>query len=64
MRGPRGKGFAEMAVTKVAGCGFDTPMSENGFDFSGGRGLGGYDVNFFQLLIITIKKIACFDYLK
>ncbi|CAK5078786.1 unnamed protein product [Meloidogyne enterolobii] len=43
MRGPRGKGFAEMAVTKVAGCGFDTPMSENGFDFSGGRGLGGYD---------------------
>ena len=46
MRGPRGKGFAEMAVTKVTGCGFDTPMSENGFDFNGGRGFGGYDVNF------------------
>ncbi|KAF7632776.1 hypothetical protein Mgra_00007838 [Meloidogyne graminicola] len=43
MRGPRGKGFAEMAVTKVAGCGFDTPMSENGFDLNGGRGFGGYD---------------------
>ena len=43
MRGPRGKGFAEMAVTKVASCGFETPMSENGFDI-GGRGFLGYDV--------------------
>lgn len=51
MRGPRGKGFAEMAVTRVASCGFDTPMSENGFEM-GGRGGGfmgfggaaGYDV--------------------
>lgn len=33
MRGPRGKGFAEMAIARVASCGFETPMSENGFDF-------------------------------
>lgn len=33
MRGPRGKGFAEMAVARVASCGFETPMSENGFSF-------------------------------
>lgn len=33
MRGPRGKGFAEMAVARVASCGFETPMSENGFNF-------------------------------
>jgi hypothetical protein len=46
MRGPRGKGFAEMAVTKVASCGFETPMSESGFDLNGGRGfIGGYDVS-------------------
>uniref|UniRef100_A0A915CYF2 Uncharacterized protein n=1 Tax=Ditylenchus dipsaci TaxID=166011 RepID=A0A915CYF2_9BILA len=35
MRGPRGKGFAEMAVARVASCGFETPMSESGFDFRG-----------------------------
>ena len=33
MRGPRGKGFAEMAVTKLGTCGFDTPMSECAFNF-------------------------------
>jgi len=33
MRGPRGKGYAEMAVAKVASCGFETPMSESGFNF-------------------------------
>jgi hypothetical protein len=33
MRGPKGKGLAEMAVAKVASCGFETPMSEIGFDF-------------------------------
>lgn len=32
MRGPRGKGCAEMAVARVASCGFETPMSENGYD--------------------------------
>uniref|UniRef100_A0A914GZ64 RRM domain-containing protein n=1 Tax=Globodera rostochiensis TaxID=31243 RepID=A0A914GZ64_GLORO len=42
MRGPRGKGFAEMAVTRVASCGFETPMSENGFEM----GVGGrFDFN-------------------
>ena len=35
MRGPRGKGCAEMAVARVASCGFETPMSENGFDYTG-----------------------------
>lgn len=35
MRGPRGKGCAEMAVAKVASCGFETPMSENGYDMNG-----------------------------
>ena len=34
MRGPRGKGCAEMAVARVASCGFETPMSENGFEFT------------------------------
>lgn len=34
MRGPRGKGFAEMAIARVASCGFETPMSERGFDFN------------------------------
>lgn len=32
MRGPHGRGFAEMAIARVASCGFDTPMSENGFE--------------------------------
>lgn len=32
MRGPHGKGFAEMAVARVASCGFETPMSEHGFE--------------------------------
>lgn len=35
MRGPRGKGCAEMAVARVASCGFETPMSENGYDMQG-----------------------------
>ncbi|KAI6177378.1 Protein of unknown function DUF2045 family-containing protein [Aphelenchoides bicaudatus] len=34
MRGPHGKGFAEMAVARVASCGFETPMSEHGFDLT------------------------------
>ncbi|KAI6239178.1 hypothetical protein M3Y99_00622100 [Aphelenchoides fujianensis] len=34
MRGPHGKGFAEMAVARVASCGFETPMSEHGFDMT------------------------------
>lgn len=34
MRGPHGKGFAEMAVARVASCGFETPMSEGGYDMS------------------------------
>jgi hypothetical protein len=34
MRGPHGKGFSEMAVAKVASCGFETPMSEHGFDLT------------------------------
>ncbi|KAL3081318.1 hypothetical protein niasHT_039795 [Heterodera trifolii] len=34
MRGPRGRGFAEMAVTRVASCGFETPMSENGLEMN------------------------------
>lgn len=34
MRGPRGKGCAEMAVARVASCGFETPMSENGYDLT------------------------------
>uniref|UniRef100_A0AC35TYQ8 PIPK domain-containing protein n=1 Tax=Rhabditophanes sp. KR3021 TaxID=114890 RepID=A0AC35TYQ8_9BILA len=32
MRGPHKKGFAEMAVTRIASCGFETPMSEYGYD--------------------------------
>lgn len=32
MKGPRGRGFAEMAVSRVTSCGFDTPMSDT-YDF-------------------------------
>ncbi|CAD5216008.1 unnamed protein product [Bursaphelenchus okinawaensis] len=35
MRGPHGKGFAEMAVARVASLGFETPMSEHCFEMSG-----------------------------
>ncbi|CAD6187573.1 unnamed protein product [Caenorhabditis auriculariae] len=34
MRGPQGKGYAEMAVARVANCGYETPLSENAMDFS------------------------------
>ncbi|XP_014254970.1 uncharacterized protein LOC106669783 isoform X2 [Cimex lectularius] len=31
MKGPQGKGYAEMAVTKPRGCGAETPTSEPGY---------------------------------
>ncbi|KJH41157.1 hypothetical protein DICVIV_12866 [Dictyocaulus viviparus] len=34
MRGPHKKGYAEMAVTRVPNCGYETPLSENNMDFS------------------------------
>lgn len=32
MKGPKGRGFAEMAVSHVSGSGFDAPMSDS-FNF-------------------------------
>uniref|UniRef100_A0A0N4ZIH9 Uncharacterized protein n=1 Tax=Parastrongyloides trichosuri TaxID=131310 RepID=A0A0N4ZIH9_PARTI len=43
MRGPHGKGFAEMAIARIASCGFETPMSEYGYDMR--RSLGDTDRN-------------------
>lgn len=34
MRGPQGKGYAEMAVARVPNCGYETPLTENPIDFS------------------------------
>jgi hypothetical protein len=34
MKGPQGKGHAEVAVTKPPGCGADTPSSEPGVSFT------------------------------
>lgn len=33
MRGPRGKGFAEMAVMRVPNCGYETPLVEHSIQF-------------------------------
>ncbi|GMT06336.1 hypothetical protein PENTCL1PPCAC_28510 [Pristionchus entomophagus] len=33
MRGPRGKGFAEMAVMRVPNCGYETPLVEHNMQF-------------------------------
>ncbi|VDK72435.1 unnamed protein product, partial [Gongylonema pulchrum] len=35
MRGPRGKGYAEMAVMRVPNCGYETPVSEHSVGFEG-----------------------------
>ncbi len=32
MRGPHGKGYAEMAVARVPNCGFETPVTDRPFD--------------------------------
>lgn len=29
MRGPHGKGYAEMAVARVPNCGYETPIAED-----------------------------------
>ncbi|PAV61396.1 hypothetical protein WR25_05137 [Diploscapter pachys] len=33
MRGPQGKGYAEMAVARVANSGYETPLTEHAMDF-------------------------------
>ncbi|VDK84227.1 unnamed protein product [Litomosoides sigmodontis] len=33
MRGPHGKGYAEMAVMRLPNCGYETPVSEQSFSF-------------------------------
>lgn len=33
MRGPHGKGYAEMAVARVPNCGFETPLADQPMDF-------------------------------
>uniref|UniRef100_A0A9J2PSW1 SLED domain-containing protein n=2 Tax=Ascaris TaxID=6251 RepID=A0A9J2PSW1_ASCLU len=43
MRGPHGKGYAEMAVARVANCGFETPMSDQPMDFDGSNSLDQYN---------------------
>ncbi|MCP9265450.1 hypothetical protein DINM_020754 [Dirofilaria immitis] len=41
MRGPHGKGYAEMAVMRVPNCGYETPLSEQPLDFDS---LGQYGI--------------------
>ncbi|VDM44183.1 unnamed protein product [Toxocara canis] len=43
MRGPHGKGYAEMAVARVPNCGFETPMSDQPMDFNGTDTLDQYN---------------------
>lgn len=52
MRGPRGKGFAEMAVARVGSCGFETPMSENGFSFKDFDVIQFFCKTFFSQIIV------------
>ncbi|VDO38663.1 unnamed protein product [Brugia timori] len=35
MRGPHGKGYAEMAVMRLPNCGYETPLSEQSLNFEG-----------------------------
>uniref|UniRef100_A0A914YRJ3 Uncharacterized protein n=1 Tax=Panagrolaimus superbus TaxID=310955 RepID=A0A914YRJ3_9BILA len=66
MRGPRGKGCAEMAVARVASCGFETPMSENGYDMQSRMSVEEFannqrrmsDTNLFNRFIFGGKKTA------
>lgn len=44
MKGPQGKGHAEMAVTKPKGSGMDTPTSEP-----------GYMLSYFIILLVNIQ---------
>ncbi|VDK45805.1 unnamed protein product [Anisakis simplex] len=43
MRGPHGKGYAEMAVARVINSGFETPMSDQPFDFDDTSTLDQYN---------------------
>lgn len=53
MRGPRGKGIAEMAVARVASCGFETPMSDS-YDF---RESFEVSINYCVMYIIVFSII-------